>query len=158
LEQIIRSFLTKGKVTVAARKNIIKTGIKDLDKGLTHSLPIVHYTSNKITKSFIKDQAIKINPKLKIKSGAWYRLNRWRDDQITKNRKITYGDLIHEFIRLNLPDTKFERIPVGRYINFLADYMTKEKNPNRKTAISEWKKLKKMDIAKDYISWKKCTK
>ena len=68
---------------------------------------------------------------------------------------ICYGDLIHEFIRLNDPEVKFDRIPVGRYINFIADYMANEENPTRQQAIGAWKKLKNQNIEKEYSAWKK---
>ena len=157
LEKLIRSFLQTGTLKNSERKNIIKTGVKDLDIGLTTSLPIIHYTSNKQTKNFIRAEANKRSPGLKIKSGAWYRLNRWRDGQITNGKKITYGDLADQFIKLN-QENHFERIPVGRYINFLADFLANEKNATREQAIKEWKKLKGWDVAKDYKSWKQSSK
>src|SRR5258708_24337656 len=40
--------------------------------------------------------ALKIVPDLRRKSGARYRLNRWREEQIQKGNKITYGDLRSE--------------------------------------------------------------
>ncbi len=155
LEYLIKKYIITGRIYDSNRKNIIKSDIKDIERGLNFSLPVKHYTSNKITKAFIKKNALKLNPNLKIKSGAWYRLNRWRDDQLTKNKMICYGDLIHEFIRLNDPGVKFERIPVGRYINFIADYMANEKKATRQQAIREWKNLKNQNVEKEYSAWKK---
>ncbi len=154
LEKLIKVFLRTGKVKSSDRKNIQKSGIKDLEKGLDKSLQIINYTSNKETKNFIRSGALKIAPKLKIKSGVWYRLNRWRDEQIIKDLKITYGDLIQQFIKLNQTEESFQKVPVGRYINFVADYLANEKNSTREQAIKEWKKLKQLDIIKDYKSWK----
>jgi len=68
---------------------------------------------------------------------------------------ICYGDLIHEFIRLNDPGVKFERIPVGRYINFIADYVANEEKATRQQAIREWKNLKNQNVEKEYSAWKK---
>ena len=153
LEQLIKHFLRTGRLKNADRKNIVKTGTKDLDIGLTNSLPIINYTSNKQTKNFITTEAQKITPVLTIKSGAWYRLNRWRDEQITNDKKITYGDLVNQFVKLNQTD-KFEKVAVGRYINFLSDFLANEKGATRQQAISEWEKLKTLDIEKDYKSWK----
>lgn len=153
LEQLIKHFLRTGRLKNADRKNIVKTGSKDLDIGLTTSLPIINYTSNKQTKNFITTEARKIIPELIIKSGAWYRLNRWRDEQITNDKKITYGDLVNQFVKLNQTD-KFEKVAVGRYINFLSDFLANEKGATRQQAISEWEKLKTLDIEKDYKSWK----
>ncbi len=154
LEQLIKHYIRTGEIKNADRKNVIKTGTKDLDIGLTTSLPIINYTSNKQTTNFIKIEANKIAPGLKIKTGVWYRLNRWRDEQITREKKITYGDLINQFIALNQTEKKFEKVAVGRYINFISDFLANEKGVTRQEAINEWEKLKKMDIEKDYKSWK----
>lgn len=142
LEELIKHYIRTGKVKQADRKNVVKTGTRDLEKGLTTSLPIINYTSNKQTKNFIKREANKLVPGLKIKSGVWYRLNRWRDEQITKGKKITYVDLIKQFTQLNQTEGKFEKIKVGRYINFLSDFLANEKNATRQQAINEWEKLK----------------
>jgi hypothetical protein len=158
LENLIKIFLRTGKIKSSGRKNIQKSGIKDLEKGLSNSMQIMNYTSNKQTKDFIIREAKKIIPDIKIKSGVWYRLNRWRDEQVSKNIKITYGDLVRQFITLNQTKGSFEKVPVGRYINFMADYLANEKNATRKHALKEWENLKKIDIAKDYVSWKKYKK
>ena len=155
LEQLIKHYIRTGQIKKASRKNIVKAGTKDLDKGLTTTLPIINYTSNKRTKNFIKIEANKLAPGIRIKSGVWYRLNRWRDGQITKGKKITYGDLVNHFIQLNQTESKFKKVLVGRYINFLAEFLSKEKDATRQQAINEWNKLKKLDIEKDYKSWKR---
>ena len=155
LEELIKIFLRSGKIKSPDRKNIRKSGMKDLEKGLSRSMQILHYTSNKETKGFILSEALKMQPDLKIKSGVWYRLNRWRDQQITNNKRITYGHLIKQFIKLNQTAGPFEKVPVGRYINFVAAYLAHEKDATREQAINDWKKLKKLDIAKDYQSWRK---
>ena len=102
LEQLIKNFIRTGQVGKSDRKNVVKSGAKDLDIGLSTSLLIINYTSNKQTKNFIKTEAQKIAPGLTIKSGAWYRLNRWRDEQITSDKKITYGDLVNQFIKIQV--------------------------------------------------------
>ena len=50
-------------------------------------------------------------------------LNRWREEQLVKGVKLTYGDLVKEYIRLNQTDEPFAQIPHGRYINFLSDFL-----------------------------------
>ena len=155
LQQLIKHYIKTGQVKSPNRKNIIKIGIKDLDIGLSMSLPIINYTSNKQTKNFIKTEAEKFEPKLKIKPGIWYRLNRWRDKQTTNNKKTTYGDLVKQFIKLNQPNEKFEKVAAGRYINFLSDFLASEKGASREQAIKVWKQLKELDIPKDYKSWEK---
>ncbi len=153
MELLIKHFLRSGEVRRATRKNILKRGRKDLEIGLRSSLRIVHYTSNKRTKSFITREAFKRSPGLIIRSGVWYRLNRWRDDQITKGRPITYGNLVTEFIRLNQPGVKFKKGKSGRYINFLSEFLAKEKG-SRIQALKEWRRLKAMPVEKTYRAWK----
>lgn len=155
LEVLIKNYLRTGKIAKPQRKNIIQKGKKDYELGLKLTLTINNYTNNKETKSFIEKEALKMNPGLKNKSGAGYRLNRWREEQITKRNIITYGDLVKEHIRLNKMEEPFKKIPVGRYINFLADYLANETGSTRKEAIEAWEVLKKIEIPKDYDSWKK---
>src|SRR5262249_34021869 len=116
----IKLFLETGKVVLPTKRSLVKSGIKDIEKGLSLDLPIVHYTSNKATKDFIVREAQKLVPGLKRKSGARYRLNRWREEQLIKGRKITYGDLVKQYVELNRGEEPFERIPYDCYINFLS--------------------------------------
>jgi hypothetical protein len=155
LEQLIKHFLRTGQVKNSERKNIAKRGPKDLENELTTSLPIINYTSNRQTKDFIKTEAQKLYADLKIKSGVWYRLNRWRDEQITGGKKITYGDLVNQFIHLNQTEEKFEKVAVRCYINFLSDFLANETGATKEQAIKVWGQLKKLDIPKDYESWKR---
>jgi hypothetical protein len=93
-------------------------------------------------------------PDVREKSGVWYRLNRWREEQITSGKQPTYGDLVRQYVALNkMP--RFERIPHGRYINFVADFLEANKTATRAEAIAAWKKLKRLDAPKDYVSWVK---
>jgi hypothetical protein len=115
---------------------------------------VVHYTSNKQTKEFIVAEAKKIIPSLREKSGVRYRLNRWREEQITLDKEITYGDLVNKYIELNQNEESFARIPHGRYINFVADFLANEKGVTREEAIKNWETLKELDIPKTYKSWK----
>jgi hypothetical protein len=126
--------------------------------GLTLALPVKNFTDNHQTKEFIKREALKIRPGLKKKSGAQYRLNRWREQQIANHKRITYEDLIKQYIRLNETIGSFKRIPQARYINFLSEYLSNEKPATRQDAIHAWKRLKKLDAPKDYKSWKKLGK
>jgi hypothetical protein len=158
LEKAIRAFLDTGNVKNLAKRNLVRSGTTDLEKGLTLDLPVVRYTSNRETKTFLEREAAKIAPGLKRRSGARYRLNRWREEQLTNRRPITYRDLVNEYIRLNGDEVVFKRVPTGRYINFLSDYLANEPDPTHQAAIVAWKKLKTLNIPKDYPSWKKAQK
>jgi hypothetical protein len=50
---------------------------------------------------------------------------------------------------------RFERVPHGRYINFIADFLAAENSATRAEAIAAWKELKQLDVPKDYLSWVK---
>lgn len=158
LERAIRGFLTTGKVENPAKRNLARSGITDLERGLTSDLPVVLYTSNRETKNFLEREALTIEPGMKRRSGARYRLNRWREEQLTAGKRITYGDLVREYVRLNRDDVKYERVPTGRYINFMSDYLAEEPGATHEAAITAWKKLKRLDVPKDYASWKKMQK
>ncbi len=155
LEKLIKQYIRTGEVPNPERKYDKRNGVKDYELGLTLSMTINNYTSNKPTKQFIEKEALKISPNLKTKMGARYRLNRWREEQINAGKKITYGDLVKQYIRLNESEEPFEKIPHGRYINFLSDYFAGEKGATREQAIKAWERLKELDIPKNYESWKK---
>ena len=91
-------------------------------------------------------------PGVREKSGVWYRLNRWREEQLASGGHPTYGDLIRQYIVLNKQD-RFERIPHGRYINFIADFLEANRKATREEAIAAWAELKELDVPKDYVSW-----
>jgi len=153
LEKLIKHFLRTGEVRSSSRKTLTNSGVKDIEKGLNPKLLVVRYTSNKETKDFIVREALKIAPNLKRKSGARYRLNRWREEQLTSGIKITYKDLVNQYVKLNQTRERFAQIPHGRYINFISDFFAAEKNATRGQAIKAWKKIKKMDAPKNYRSW-----
>jgi hypothetical protein len=155
LEKIITHFLATGKIESAPRKIVPKSAASDLDKGLALDLPVVHYNGNRATKDFIASEAQKQAPHLKQRSGARYRLNRWREEQLANGVQITYGDLVKQYIALNASEEPFARIPHGRYINFVADFLANEENGTRRNAIRAWEALKTMDSPKDYNSWRK---
>jgi hypothetical protein len=156
LEKAIKSFLRTGAIKSPTKRSLAKSGVKDVDKGLTLKLPVVNYTSNKETKDFIVKEALKLAPDLKRKSGARYRLNRWREDQLTKGIKITYADLVRQYIKLNQVEGRFAQAPSGRYINFLSDFLATETDATREQAIRAWKELKTLDVPKNYRAWKEC--
>lgn len=154
LEKLIRQFLNDGKIKRPERKSYKEPGPKDIELGLRPSLKVGNYSDVKETKDFIAREANKIVPALKKRSGAQYRLNRWREDQINAGVDITYKDLITKYIELNQSTGSFKQAPSGRYINFVSDYMKGEKNATRKQAIKAWHELKMLDLEKNYAAWR----
>ena len=154
IERAIVAFLRSGTLNLPTKRALRKTGAKDLERGLSMNLLIQHYTSNRETKDFIVREARKLAPEVREKSGVWYRLNRWREEQITNGNSPTYGDLVRQYIALNRMEL-FDKVPHGRYINFVAEFLAAEKRSTRSEAIVAWTELKAMDIPKDYASWVK---
>jgi hypothetical protein len=154
IERAIMAFLRTGIVRLPTKRALRKTGAKDLERGLSLNLLIEHYTSNRETKDFIAREARKMAPDVREKSGVWYRLNRWREEQITKGKHPTYGDLVRQYIALNKLE-RFDKVPHGRYINFVAEFLAAEENVTRADAIAAWAELKAMNIPKTYASWVK---
>jgi hypothetical protein len=114
----------------------------------------LNYTNDKQTKDFLEQEARKIAPGLKRKSGSRYRLNRWREEQLTKGIRITYKDLVEQYVKLNQTEGKFQHIPVGRYINFLSDFLANENHATREQALAAWKALKQLPVEKNYRAWR----
>jgi hypothetical protein len=154
LEELIKHFLRTGKLKTPRRKNLTRSGVRDIDKGLNLKLLVHSYTSNRETKDFIVKEALKIDPNLKRKSGARYRLNRWREEQLEKGNRITYEDLVRQYVRLNQLEGSFPQAQSGRYINFLSDFLAGEENSTREQALNAWHRLKKLNIPKNYRAWK----
>ena len=154
LEDAIKHIFKTGKKKVLPdRTRSTSNSVRDIDRGLSLDLDVAIYTNDKQTKDFLEKESHKMSPSHKRQSGARYRLNRWRESQILAGRKITYRDLVREYVRLNQNPQSFQKIPTGRYINFLSDFLANEKNATRQQAIAAWKKLKLLDIPKDYKSW-----
>jgi len=152
LENAIVVFLRTGNAALPTKRSLRRTGLKDVERGLHRKLRIEHYTSNRETKNFIIEQARLMAPEVRKKSGVWYRLNRWREGQITSGAHPTYGDLVRQYIVLNKMQ-RFERIPIRCYNYFVADFLEADKKATRTQIIAAWNELKKLDVPKDYASW-----
>jgi hypothetical protein len=150
LEKAIRHFLAHGKVTNPTKRDSSRLGIKDVDRGLRLDRRVVLYTNDRDTKAFLEREALRLDPTFKRRSGARYRLNRWREAQLTRGVHITYRDLVREYVRLNRPETTYRRVPSGRYINFLSDFMAANPGARMAAAIRAWKTVKRMNSPKDY--------
>ena len=155
LEKAIKLFLEIGKIKSPTKRTLLTSGPNDIERGLSLELPVVVYTNDKETKEFLEKEAQKLAPGLKRKSGARYRLNRWREAQLVKGVKLTYRDLVKEYVRLNQTKEPFAQIPIDCYINFVSDFLASEKGATRELAMKAWEKLKTLDVPKNYRSWVK---
>lgn len=154
LEKAIKAFLRTGVIQAQSHAPA-KSGIKDVERGLRPDLAIVNYTSNKVTKAFIVEQARKIDPSFKPKSGTRYLLNRWREEQIARGRRLTYGELAQQALKLNRSKTGPLRIEHGRYINFISDFMAANPGARHSDAVRAWAEVKRFDCPKIFEAWKK---
>src|SRR5215471_18705333 len=145
IEKAIVAFLRTGAARLPTKRPLRKTGVKDLERGLSLKPRIGHYTSNRETKDFIVREARKMAPEVREKTGVWYRLNRWREGQIINGSRPTYGDLVQHYVALNRVK-RFHKVPHGRYINFVAAFLAAEKTASRSDAIDAWAEVKTMDI------------
>jgi hypothetical protein len=129
-----------------------------VDKGLPPDLPSVHYTSNRERKNFIAREAARLEPGFKRASGTRYLLNRWREAQMASGRRITYGDLVNQAIRLSKTKRGPLRLAHGRYINFIADFMAANRKASHADAVRAWKAVKAIDAPNTYEAWVKMRK
>jgi hypothetical protein len=67
--------------------------------------------------------------------------------------KLTYRDLVEEYVRLNQTTQPFAQIPHGRYINFMSDFLAGGKGATREQAIKAWETLKSLEVPKNYRAW-----
>ena len=95
LERAILAFLQTGAIKLPTKRALRKTGMKDLERGLTLNLRIEHYTSNRETKDFIIQQATKVSPEVRE---TWCLVSPEprREEQITQGNHPTYGDLVRQ--------------------------------------------------------------
>jgi hypothetical protein len=154
LEKAVEVFLRTGNAALPTKRSLRRTGLKDVERGLHLKLRIENYTSNRETKDFVIEQGRRMAPEVRQKSGVWYRLNRWREEQITSGARPTYGDLVRQYIVLNNMQ-RFERIAIRCYNYFVADFLAADKKATRAQIIAAWNELKKLDVPKDYASWVK---
>jgi hypothetical protein len=152
LEAAVKHVLRSGKISAAPGRHRL-IGTRDVERGLSLDLSVVVYTNDKATKDFLELEAAKLAPGYKRRSGSRYRLNRWREDQLARGVAITYRDLVAEYVRLSTSEQPFVKIPHGRYINFLAEYLANEPDATHAAARAAWKRLKTLDVPKDYASW-----
>jgi hypothetical protein len=158
LEKAVKIFLRTGRIESPTKRSLSTSGVRDVERGLRPGLPIVVYTNDKETKDFLEREAQKLVPGMKRKSGVRYRLNRWREEQLTRGVKLTYKDLVKEYVRLNQMKEPFERIPHARYINFVSDFMAAKKGATRDEVTRAWARWKRLDVPKTYRSWMKTSR
>ena len=153
LEKAIRHFIRNREVKTFVKRGLTKTGVKDVDRGLSLDLPVVNYTSNRETKDFIEREAAKLEPGFKRKSGTRYLLNRWREEQLSAGKRITYGHLVRQALVLNRTKKGPLRIEHGRYMNFMSDFMAQNPRRSHRDAVRAWEEVKRMDAPKTYEAW-----
>ena len=159
IEAAIRVRLRGGAIATSGRKlRRSSSEPRDVERGLHTRRRVIRYTNDPMTKTFLEREAAKLDPSYRRRSGARYRLNRWREEQLARGVKLTYGDLVAAYVRLSRPSERYERIGSTRYINFLAEYLSEEPGASRAAGIEAWHALKRMDCPKTYRAWRRATR
>jgi len=156
LERAIKQFLRSGTIVPPAKLNpvaLTRSRLRDVDLGLRLDRRVVRYTNDVVTKEFLEREAVKLAPAFRPRSGAKYRLNRWREEQLQNDVELTYRDVVAEYVRLTQSAERFARVPHGRYINFMSDFLARQPGATKAEAIKAWQSLKKMDCPKTYRDW-----
>jgi len=151
LEKMVIQFLETGMVS---KKQMVRSKSRNIDI-LNNNSYVENFSNRKETWEFIHSEMYSRVPELKPKSGAKYWLNRYVENKLSNGEKITYNDVIYEYIRLNKTEGKLPQIPSCKFNNFISDYLANEKNGTREEALKAWNELKDMKIKKNYITWKK---
>jgi hypothetical protein len=153
LERAIRTFLKSGRVVRVTGRPESIPGRRDVERGLTMSRRVVVYTNDKETKAFLEARALEIDARFVRRSGARYRLNRWRERQLARGRRLTYGDLVRQYVRLCGSTRPFARVSHGRYNNFVTDFRRAHPRAALADAAGAWHVLKRLPIPKTYQAW-----
>ena len=153
LEQAIGGFLRTGKIKSPTKRALKSEGVRDSERGLSLRLHVRRYINDAETKQFIIREAEKIVPHFKHAPGTKYLLNRWREKQLTRGKKITYGDIVRQAIHLNQTKKGPLRTEHGRYNNFTSDYLASHKGATQKDVAKAWNELKMMDVPKTYAAY-----
>ena len=138
LEEMIIQFLETRTVN---KKNCYRSKSRNRDILNRHTY-VENFSNKKETWEFIHSEMDKRIPGLKPRSGAKYWLNRWIENKFSDGGKITYDDVICEYIRLNETEGKLPQIPSCKFNNFISDYLANEKNATRKEVLDAWNKLR----------------
>jgi hypothetical protein len=156
LEGAIKRFLRSGTIARPGKHShadSVRRRQRDVDLGLRLDRRVIHYTNDAVTKDFLEREAANLAPAFRPRPGAKYRLNRWREEQIQKGVELTYRDVVAEYVRLTRSTERFARVPHGRYINFMSDFLAQQPGATRTAAINAWQELKNMDCPKTYRDW-----
>jgi len=155
LERAIERFLQTGTIEQLTPPRRSVPGMRDVDRGLRPGGRIIVYTNDRETKAFLEREARKLWPPFKPRSGARYRLNRWRESQLALGLPLTYRDLVREYVRLCRSADRFARIPQphGRYVHFVSDFFANHPNATRGAATKAWHRLKNLNKPKTYAAW-----
>lgn len=155
LERSIKNYLQDGTLLSLTSTTSRKTTNTPKDyeiSPLSSETIIKNYCSNKISKDFIQSEAKRRQPNIDKKSGAWYWLNRWREEQKLKELSITYGDLVEHFMVLCNTKDRLPRIPSTKFNNFISDFLAANAG-SRSDATKAWETLKTLDCPKTYNAW-----
>ncbi|MEO6239092.1 MAG: hypothetical protein ABIQ52_19020 [Vicinamibacterales bacterium] len=126
LEHAIKQFLRSGRIIrSSSRRRSRSEAERDVDGGLHLDRRVIRYTNDVATREFLDREASRLAPGLRRRSGARHRLNRWRENQLANGVELTYRQVVEEYVRLSQSTEPFARVPHGRYLNFLSEFLSR---------------------------------
>jgi hypothetical protein len=129
-----------------------KEGPRDVDRGLQVDVPLVPYTSNKETKSFIEREASKIQPGFQRASGNVICSTPGEKNKLPRAARSLIATVTSR-TALNADRRGPLQVEHGVYINFISDHMAENKGASHSDAVRAWHEVKVMDAPKTYAAW-----
>lgn len=147
-ERIYQFLKTGKKIKFTQEKNTSC----DSDKLLTPKTVVVNYKNDPATRDFFIKH---IGKHFKFSA----RVNIFRKAAIAKGEKITYGDLIKEWLKEHeLRKNKSIKLPIMKsceYNQFTRDYYAENPHAPRKSVIAAWKQARILAGEHTYKHWAK---
>lgn len=118
---------------------------------------VVDYVDDAATKDLLRRCVQERRPGLAPKSGQWYWLNRWREDQLAHGVPITYDDLARHLQELMETEGRLPQIPSAQMNNFLTDLRADPVTADwsHQHAMEAWRWLKRQPGPKTYAQFRR---
>lgn len=148
----IYTFLKTGK---KLKPGQAAKGVPDSARPLTPKTIVINYKNDPVTRQFFTKH---IGSHFKFSA----RVNIFRKAALAKGKKITYGDLIKEWLReYELRKDKNVQLPIMQsceYNQFTRDYYAANPRAPRTAVIAAWKQARTLAGAHTYQAWLKAVK
>lgn len=141
-EEAIVEFLKTGKILKIKSKAKITN--PDSEHGLTLNTKVKQYKNDPATREFLKQKVESAGGKF---TGFSAHLNKWRIEQTSKGKSITYGDLVKKYIYFQDLKKQGKLPPLSREVfqfnAFVSDAL--KDGLDRKDAVKLWERIVKQE-------------